>query len=182
MFKIIDNYLGKEQNVKMKEYMLDRKFPWSITGKVGIPDLDGFKLSPLNNQVCHYFIDKNTVTSDHLSVIQKITNEFKAKKILRVKANCELGTSEAYKSDFHWDQTIKGPSTGYVDLPMHNITNAIYYLNTCNGYTEFKDGTKVESVSDRLLIFSNNMLHRGVSQTDCMYRIVINFNIEIDEI
>ncbi len=176
--KIIDNYLGEEENVKMKESMLDRRFPWNIAAKVGKPDLDGCNVSPLNNQVCHYFVDKNIVTSEHLSVIKEITNKFNAKKIWRIKANCELGTTTAYESDFHYDQTTIGPSTGHKELPIHQITNAIYYLNTNNGYTEFKDGTKVETVCDRLVTFPNNLLHRGVSQTDCMYRIVINFNLE----
>jgi hypothetical protein len=175
MFKIIDNYLGKEENEWMKASMLDRNFPWSIHTKTGKPDLDGYGVSPLDNQVCHYFVDNNIVASQHLNVIQKITNKFNAKKICRVKANCELARDRAWKSRFHWDQEYKDR------VPMHQVTNAIYYLNSNNGYTEFKDGVKVESVCDRLLIFSNNMMHRGVSQTDCMYRIVINFNLELDE-
>ena len=174
-YKIIENYLGKEENDKMKEAMLDRRFPWSINAKTGRPDLDGFGVSPHDNQVCHYFVDKNTVTSQHLNVIQKLTNKFNARAIHRIKANCELGRDKAWESRFHYDQEYKDK------LPMHQVTNAIYYLNTNNGYTEFKDGTKVESVCDRLLIFPNNLLHRGVSQTDCMYRIVINFNLELDE-
>ena len=30
---------------------------------------------------------------------------------------------------------------------------AIFSLNTCDGYTKFKDGTKVESVANRIVIF-----------------------------
>jgi len=170
--KIVDNYLGEEENEKMKESMLDKRFPWNISAKVGRPDLDGFNLSPLNNQVCHYFVDQGIVASQQLHVIQKITNKFNCKKIIRIKSNCELGRDTAWKSDYHWDQEYKDK------LPMHHVTNAIYYLNTNNGYTEFKNGTIVESVCDRLVTFPNNLLHRGVSQTDCMYRIVINFNLE----
>ena len=40
----------------------------------------------------------------------------------------------------------------------------------------FEDGTKVESVGNRLLTFPANMKHMGTSCTDQQFRIVINFN------
>jgi hypothetical protein len=53
---------------------------------------------------------------------------------------------------------------------------AIFYINTNNGYTEFNDGTKVDSVENRMLIFPSKLSHRAVAQTDEDQRIVINFN------
>jgi hypothetical protein len=53
---------------------------------------------------------------------------------------------------------------------------AIYYLNGNNGYTEFEDGTKIETVSNRIVIFDGLKKHRGVSQTDTTFRYVINLN------
>ena len=49
-------------------------------------------------------------------------------------------------------------------------------MNTNNGYTKFENGTKVESVANRMLTFSANMKHTGTSCTDEKRRIVINFN------
>ena len=56
------------------------------------------------------------------------------------------------------------------------ITTAILYLNTNNGYTEFKSGDKVKSVSNRVVVFDSNLKHRTVTCTDQKTRIVINFN------
>ena len=56
------------------------------------------------------------------------------------------------------------------------MTTAIYYLNTNNGYTEFEDGTKVDSVRNRLVVYPTNTTHRAAGQTDTNKRIVINFN------
>ena len=56
---------------------------------------------------------------------------------------------------------------------------AVIYVNTNNGYTEFKDGEevrKVESVANRMVFFDAELSHRGVSSTDSRYRCVINFN------
>ena len=56
----------------------------------------------------------------------------------------------------------------------------IFYLNTNNGYTEFEDGSKVESVANRFVSFTGDLIHRGVSQTDTKARVVINLNYFCD--
>ena len=49
-------------------------------------------------------------------------------------------------------------------------------MNTNNGYTEFENGVKIESVANRLITFPAGMKHRGTSCTDKKIRVVINFN------
>ena len=58
----------------------------------------------------------------------------------------------------------------------HSGKSAVFYLNSNNGYTLFEDGTKVESVAGRLLVFDPHMAHTGSSSTDTKNRVVINFN------
>ena len=59
---------------------------------------------------------------------------------------------------------------------LKQLTTSIFYVNTNNGYTKFEDGTKVESVANRMVIFPSNMKHIGTSCTDEKTRVVINFN------
>jgi hypothetical protein len=54
----------------------------------------------------------------------------------------------------------------------------VYYINTNNGWTEFKKGGKVKSVENRMLIFDSSLEHMGVTCTDQKSRVVINFNYE----
>ena len=68
-----------------------------------------------------------------------------------------------------------------IDASVHEkilsqITTSIFYVNTNNGYTKFEDGTKVESVANRLVSFPANKKHTGTSCTDEKTRVVINFN------
>ena len=49
-------------------------------------------------------------------------------------------------------------------------------MNTNNGYTLFENGTKIESVANRMITFPTNMKHTGTSCTDENTRVVINFN------
>ena len=39
-----------------------------------------------------------------------------------------------------------------------------------------EDGTKVESIANRMVTFPSNMKHKGTSCTDERTRVVINFN------
>ena len=52
---------------------------------------------------------------------------------------------------------------------------AIFYLNTCNGKTVV-NGTEVESIANRVVIFPANTPHYVISQTDTDRRIVLNIN------
>ena len=52
---------------------------------------------------------------------------------------------------------------------------SILYLNTNNGYTEFENGTKVESIKNRLIKFPLSYRHTGTTCTNQPFRSVINF-------
>ena len=53
---------------------------------------------------------------------------------------------------------------------------AIYALNTCDGYTKFKDGTKVDSIANRLYFFEGGIDHASTTTTNVPARFNINFN------
>ena len=89
------------------------------------------------------------------------------KCLLRVKANLQMRTSEIIKNGFHWDY----PADKYA-----GAKTSIFYINSNDGYTEFEDGTRIESVANRLVTFPLNMKHRGTTCTDKPFRVVINFN------
>ena len=55
---------------------------------------------------------------------------------------------------------------------------SIYYINTNNGYTKFKNGTKVKSVQNRMVVFPSNLEHQGYTCSDKLKRVVINFNYD----
>ena len=82
----------------------------------------------------------------------------------------ELEGTEPEEGGFHVDGFDK--DNGYEG----DSLTAIYYINTCNGYTEFKTGEKVKSVSNRMVIFDSELEHQGVTATDDKRRVLINFN------
>ena len=92
-------------------------------------------------------------------------------KISRLKINTVVKQPEHILQGWHFDQPLDDPR-----LDNHGLKIAVYYLNTTNGYTLLEDGSRVTSVANRLVTFSNNILHTCVSQTDVHRRIIVNIN------
>ena len=77
-------------------------------------------------------------------------SKIKPGALLRIKANLQPQTEKVIEDPLHVDVGCKS-------------TTAILYVNTCDGYTHFKDGTKVKSVANRLVIFPSQTYHGGTS-------------------
>ena len=56
------------------------------------------------------------------------------------------------------------------------MTTGIYYVNTNDGYTVFEDGTKIDSVANRICIFPYYLKHSGTTCTNANRRIALNIN------
>ena len=87
-------------------------------------------------------------------------------KLKRIKANLYPQSQRRIYHGWHTDYD-----------PPHQ--GCIFYLNTNNGYTIFKN-KKVKSVENRLLLFDPSILHRSTTCTDAPSRININFNYGVD--
>ena len=53
---------------------------------------------------------------------------------------------------------------------------AVLSLNTCNGFTRLEDGTKIDSVANRMLFFDASKLHNSSTTSDAPGRFNINLN------
>ena len=160
--KIIDDFLPKDDFVKLQSFILGDWFPWFYNPFI----LDDNKY--VNYQFTHVFFRKekqDPVTSPHYSFVEPLIIKLGVKNLFRIKANLRPQTFKPEYGGYHFDPFPKG-------------LIAIYYINTNNGWTEFKDGNKVKSVENRMVVFDCNLEHTGVSCTDQKRRVLINFNYE----
>ena len=160
--EIIDNFLDKEDFENIKNTMLSSDFPWSYN-KTKIYENDEQTLD--NFQFVHRFYYNYTICSHFFNLLTPIIKKFDPIAIARIKANMTMRTQDILEYEYHKDYNT---ST--------NLKTAVFYLNTNNGYTKFKDGDSVDSIENRMLIFDSQMLHTGTSCTDQRFRSVINFN------
>ena len=63
----------------------------------------------------------------------------------------------------------------HIDFSYEHI-GAVFSLNTCDGYTKFSDGTKVESIANRIVFFDASKTHQSTTTSNAKLRYNINFN------
>ena len=167
---VIDNFLDTESFSKIKELMMSYNFPWYWNSDVAYSSeerkIDNPRLCSeiYNFQLVHLFYYKKKARSEYYSNILPLITKLDCKSIARVKANLNpVKEGELIEHGYHSDNDY----TPYT---------AIYYINTNNGYTIFDDGTKIESVENRMMIFKTPLVHTGTTCSDQKRRVVINFN------
>ena len=163
MIEIKDNFLGQNEFNMLQNNLMGVSFPWYYNSAIDLPeDKDKF-------QFVHVFYE-NCIPGPSAEVINPIITNMGPILLWRIKANLLTKTPNIVENDFHVD-VFDG------ELKVREqLTTSIFYVNTNNGYTKFEDGSKIESVANRLLSFPSNMKHTGTSCTDEKIRIVINFN------
>jgi len=150
------NFIDKDNGNKINEVMSGSHFPWFYRDHQNDKD---------TSYLFHCFYRNNKINSDFYYLIEPILDKLNPTKILHIRSN--LCLKRPMKSQWHvdkWDEELKHKT-------------AIYYVNTNNGYTLFKD-KKIKSEKNKIVIFDGNLKHKVEYQTDKDIRIVINFNYE----
>lgn len=158
---IIDNFLPKEEFLKLKTILMSDMMPWFFNDyKV----FDTKKENLNNYQFVHIFYQNYQIWSNHYDCLLSLINKIKPNALVRIKINLSSVTKTNIKSDFHTDITGVKCNT------------AIFYINSNDGFTEFEDGKKINSVENRLITFPSEMKHLGATCTDAKRRLVLNIN------
>ena len=160
MIKVIKSFLKKEEAENIEQKFTSNEFPWFITKGIVNEGKDN------DYQFNHIFYNNFRINSSLFNVLQPILNVLKPTSIIRIKANLVPKDSKITKHKIHTD----------VDSTVKNCKVAVYYVNTNNGCTMFKNNKKIISEKNKLVIFDGNTEHQSTTCTDKDYRIVINFN------
>ena len=168
-YNIIDDAMPSDFHDKIWSTMSSHVFPWFYGNTTNYQqngdeefikqddDLDDYHF-------IHHFYDNDAPCSIYYKdFIAPILSGLDAITPLRVKANLHPRTTSLFQNHWHKDYPV-------------DHRGAVYYLNSNDGFTVFEDGTKVESVANRLLIFDSYELHRSTTCTNAKGRFNINFN------
>jgi hypothetical protein len=168
--KIQDDVLEHHDFEELSETMIGSSdFPWHYNDFIDLKK-GGEDGKTYNFQFTHMFFFRSTFTDNSsLTTILPILRLIEPITLIRIKANLLTKTPKIVENEFHVDMHNAAEK-------LNQLTTSILYINTNNGYTEFEDGTKVESVANRMVTFPADMNHRGTSCTDENIRAVINFN------
>ena len=157
--KIIDNFLSQEDFLEVKNFMLNRRFPWFLTPTVS-EEKENLPIS-----ASYYFTHvfwSGFRTEPEAQAFAPILNQIECSAIIRIKANLYPSTETIVHHMDHIDY----------DFPHRG---AIFYLNTNDGLTVVNN-QEVESIENRLLFFDPTVPHHSTTCTNDKCRVNINFN------
>jgi hypothetical protein len=159
-FKIIDNFLNVNDFVKIKEVLTGSNFPWFFQPAVAETQHTNYSDFYFAHQL---FNADSSTPSSYFEICKPIIEKLQINKLIRIKAN--LYPNLGYELE----------NKPHTDFPFSH-TGSVFYINSNNGYTILEDGTKIESVENRILIFDASKMHQSTHCTDTKVRININLN------
>ena len=159
--KVIDNFLPQKEYLDIFSTITSVHFPWFFIEKSTYQSKN-----KLDFHLGHLFYTSEKggrINSTNFDVLLPLINKMKVNTLVRIKANLQFCSDKIIESAPHIDQED------------FNCKNAIYYMNTNDGYTMIEN-KKVKSVGNRIVFFDNNLKHYGTNCTDEKTRMVLNFN------
>ena len=165
-YEVIDNFLNEEYFDSLvtlitdKEKTGNRTMPWFFQSRIA--DINKESDSNLFYMI-HMFYDGNVPMSPFYEKLIPLLEQFGMRCLIRVKANFYPNTEILHEHPMHTDYDF--PHSG-----------AILSLNTCDGYTKLKDGTKIDSIANRILLLDSSVEHCSTTTTNVSARINININ------
>lgn len=160
---IIDNFLDNDTFLNIKKEIYGPNLPWFHNEFLVYKD-EVQENNTWNWQLTHTFYYNNIPRSDKFQILEPILARLNPAAIVKIKANLMPRTDEIIVHKMH------------IDVDNFKGKTAVFYINTNNGYTQFEDGTKIESIENRMVIFDSTIRHTGTSCTDSRNRCVLNFN------
>ena len=170
--RVKDNFLNDRDFIFLKELFFHPNTTWKTNWKIA----DELEVSKQDNHddwfLGHQVYDNSKPLSSAYNDVQTRLVD----KIAQLEA-LDFAALTRIKVNYY-------PHTNVVRDHMPHKDNhsarrwrgAIYCLNTCDGYTGFSDGTKVDSVENRLILFDSTQNHFSTSTSNAQARLNINVN------
>ena len=165
-YQVIDNFMDRDSFNVLSSLVMSSNFPWYYVSKINECD------DPSQDLVNRYF-EHNFFTYDtdiktyrksyNFDIVKTFLDLLEINELYRVKSNLFTSTDTLVQYAFHCDQIFEHKG-------------AILYLNDCDGYTVFPDGTKIESIANRCLLFDSSKEHASTTCTNDKARFNINVN------
>ena len=167
--KVIDNFLHKNDFEMLVNNTINRNDGHQIQFRI-VSNVENF--GAIEENWSWYMINmlylKDTPQNEICGKIYEMfVPKFKElanfKTMIRIKINAYPYTNVVKEHKKH------------IDFDYFNI-GAVFSLNTCDGYTKFADGTKVESIANRIVFFDASKKHQSTTTSNAKLRYNINFN------
>jgi hypothetical protein len=161
--KVIKNFLDSKTHKAISDIVFGDNFPLFYNKTTGTDkDTSDYMFN-------HIFYQDGKQNSTFLnSIIMPLLGKLSFDKFIRAKLNFYTKKPKHIQTAYHVDFQEK-----------HTV--ALYSVNTNNGYTLFKNGDRIRSLANQLVLFDGRLKHCSVNQTDENIRVNININLKCKE-
>ena len=159
-YEVVDNFLSDSDFKLIHDTMMSYSFPWYYHSSVVWKETqyDNHKNFFFGHP---FFMDGQESLFYH--ILKPLLFKLQVNKVIRIKGNLYPNVDELYQDEMHQDFEFEH-------------LGALYYVNTNNGFTVLENGTKIESVANRVLLFDSSRPHSSTRCTDQKVRVNINLN------
>ena len=170
--KVIDNFLDEEYFDSLVTFFTETRsvgrkaaIPWYFNPNIVYRKGDKNYTEKVDKLISlgHLLYGQNAPLSPYYDKVIPLLEKLEAVSLIRIKVNLFPNTEILHEHAMHTDYDF-------------SHSNAILSLNTCDGYTKLKDGTKIDSVANRILLFDSSEEHCSTTTTNVPARINLNIN------
>ena len=166
-YRVIDNFLDEEYFDSLVSLFMGERFHWFFLTDVAYPKNHKRKNTVEEDNKSFYMMhtvyDQNQPCSNTYDNLIPLLEKLGVWSLVRAKLNLYPNTHKLHEHQLH------------VDYDFSHF-GAILSLNTCDGGTKLKDGTKIDSVANRILLFDPSEEHCSTTTTNVPARFNININ------
>lgn len=175
MIYVIDNFLPYRDWDLLYNAVTSQQIKWASSTVVAHDSLYQDYDPRYNFQLIHMFLESRSdimINKNTFYLLDALLKKINPREWIRIKLNLNPCNSNIIKHGLHVDHYSQRT----------DAWTAIYYINTNNGYTLFEDGSKIDSIENRLVVFPSTLKHTGTTCTDTYARFVLNLNFYKDNI
>jgi len=162
-YEVIDNFMDKDDFKNLQSLVMGNDVPWYFTKNINTSP--GYDPNSNQSYLTHHIFNPrldyvySTLYKDFYVFLKLLG----MKSIIRAKLNLYMRTDKIEEHNSHTDSSFEHKG-------------CVFSFNTCDGYTKLEDGTKIDSVANRALIFDASKSHSSTSTTNAKGRFNVNFN------
>ena len=167
MYRVIDNVLSEDNLINIEQNVLEAPIfaAYQSTASQQSNNVYDVMMSRVFFSSLYSRYQEPGFNKEYLPYFYPLLDKIVSGFLLRVSLNLTFATPNPYVSEFHVDTEVKNSNT------------CVYYLNSNNGGTKFRDsGEIVQSQRNRGVIFPSHFSHAAVNTTDTKLRWVLNIN------
>jgi len=172
-FKVIENFLDKDQFVNLQSIFLSNNFPWFYHDNIS-----GANKSALGDFGFGHSVLHNGTKSSAYTIVEPILHSIciasNTKEILKVRADMTVFSTYGHQHQPHLD--LHEPHVVSILYLTESDAETVIFKNIDTDKKLFEEYKRIAPQENKLVVFNGAYYHTGHSPASTNRRVLLNFN------